>query len=252
MSALVARRDRGRRFDGSRTVRLGDVASDGLLRLDALARFLQDIAADDAADVGLRSASWVVRRTVLELSGRPTFGDRISLTTFCGGLGSRWAERRTSVSGPGGGCRIEASSIWVHLDETTGRPASLPPLFLEAYGEAAGDRTASSRLTLAPPASEAQRAGRPWPLRRSDFDVLGHVNNAAYWSAFEEELTAGAVRGTVELEYRSPIEPGMQVVLVHDVAAASAWLVSDGGAVHAAARLSDLASASARRTRTED
>jgi acyl-ACP thioesterase len=232
VTALAPLPARGRRFEGSRTVRLGDAAVDGLLRLDGLARFLQDIAADDAAEVGLRAASWVVRRTQLVLEGRPTFGERISLTTFCGGLGSRWAERRTSVVGPAS--RIEASSLWVHLDEVTGRPTALPPIFLEAYGEAAGDRTASSRLSLpAPPAGEVTR---PWALRRTDFDVLGHVNNAAYWSAVEEELTAGVGRGSVLLEYRTPIEPGASVSLVHDRASASAWLVGDAG-VHAAARL---------------
>jgi len=227
----------GRRFEGSRTVRLGDVASDGLLRLDALARFLQDIAADDAAEVGLRAASWVVRRTVLELHGRPTFGERVQLTTFCGGLGSRWAERRTTVVGPGD-VRVEASSLWVHLDEETGRPTALPAIFLEAYAEAAGGRVASSRLTLpAPPVGEHVRTST-WALRRTDFDVLGHVNNAAYLSAVEEELTAGVVAGTVELEYRTPIEPDAGAVeLVHDPAAAMAWLRSAAGRVHAAARL---------------
>ena len=217
-----------RRYTATRTVRLGDAGLDGSLRLDALARFLQDVAADDAADVGLRSASWVVRRTSLDIAGRPRFGERISLTTFCGGLGSRWAERRTVVEGPGS--RIEAASVWVHLDETSRRPVPLPPLFLEAYSESAAGRTVSSKLTLPGPPEGADR--RPWPLRPTDFDVRGHVNNSVYWAVVEDDPIAD---GIAEVEYRSPIGPSVAVDVVEDGSRRARWLVSDEG-VHAAMR----------------
>ncbi len=219
----------GRRYTTTRTVRLGDAGLDGTLRLDALARFLQDVAADDAAEVGLRAATWVVRRTVLVIEGRPSFGERIEVTTFCGGLGSRWADRRTSVIGPDS--RIEASSLWVYLDADSGRPAPLPPLFLEAFAEASGGRTASSRLVL--PAPSVDVGGEPWPVRATDFDVLGHVNNAVYWAMVEDRPVH---RGRVDLEYRNPIEPGMPVRLLSSSDGCARWLVGDTG-VHAAARL---------------
>ena len=227
-----------RRFTGTRTVRLGDAGLDGALRLDALARFLQDIAADDAADVGLRSATWVVRRTSLDISGRPRFGERISLTTFCGGIGSRWAERRTVVEGPAS--RIEAASVWVFVDETSGRPATLPPLFLEAYAESAAGRTVSSRLALPGPPDGARR--QPWPLRPTDFDVLGHVNNSVYWAMVEDEPISD---GVAELEYRSAIDPGVSVALVSSSSTSvrDRWLVSDAG-VHATARITSRPAAS--------
>ena len=218
--------DGGRRYVTTRTVRLGDAGLHGGLRLDALARFLQDVAADDAFDVGLRDASWVVRRTVLELDGRPRYGERIELTTFCGGIGSRFAERRTTVVGPSS--RIEASSLWVHLDER-GRPSPLPPRFVEAYAETAAGRTASSRLSLPGPDEEATAA--LWPLRSTDFDVLGHVNNAVYWTMVEDDPVE---HGRALLEYRTPVEPGASVELVRSATGDRRWLVGAGG-VHAAA-----------------
>lgn len=223
-----------RRFTATRTVRLGDAGLDGALRLDALARFLQDIAADDAHDVGLRSATWVVRRTTLTIEDRPRYGERIRLTTFCGGLGSRWAERRTVVEGPSS--RIEAASVWVHLDEASGRPAPLPTLFLEAYTESAAGRTVSSRLTLPGPPEDAH--SRPWPLRPTDFDVLGHVNNAVSWAILEDEPLHA---GTAELEYRQPIEPSASSSLVLVSAVSGRWLVSEDG-VHVATRVSPRSS----------
>lgn len=216
----------GRRYVATRTVRLGDAGLDGGLRLDALARFLQDVAADDAFDVGLRDANWVVRRTVLELHARPRYGERIELTTFCGGIGSRFAERRTTVVGPTS--RIEASSLWVHLDGR-GRPAPLPPRFVEAYAETAGGRAASSRLSLSPPDDGDART--PWPLRSTDFDVLGHVNNAVYWTIVEDDPVQ---HGRALLEYRTPVEPARSVDLVRSATGDRCWLISSGG-VHAAA-----------------
>ncbi len=220
----------GRTFSGERTVRLGDAGLDGGLRLDALARFLQDIAADDAFDAGLRDASWVVRRTTIVIDGRPIYGDRISLTTFCGGLGSRWAERRTTVTGPTS--RLEASSLWVSLDRVSGRPVPLPERFLAAFGEASGGRTASSRLVL--PGPHPGAVGSPWPLRPTDFDVLGHVNNAVAWSIVEDDPV---VSGRVDLEYRHPIEPGTDMRLVASDDGTMRWLTSASGA-HVAARIS--------------
>ena len=78
----------GRRFSRTRKVRLGDAGGDGRLRLDALARYLQDIANDDAVDAGLEGAmAWVVRRIEVEWTGLPALGDLVELTTFCTGVG---------------------------------------------------------------------------------------------------------------------------------------------------------------------
>lgn len=57
----------------------------------------------------------------------------------------------------------------------------------------------------APPAEVSVVA---WPLRFTDFDVLGHVNNAAAWSVVEEVLsTRRGLRAPLraELEFRNAI-----------------------------------------------
>jgi acyl-ACP thioesterase len=206
---LVAPPATGRCFRSTRRVRLADADPDRRLRLDALARLLQDLGNDDMADAGLDPSSpWVARRTVVEARRWPTLGDRLVLATWCGALGPRWAERRTSV----GEGALEVASLWVHLGPGD-RPAPLPDDFVAAYGEAAAGRTVSARLRhrAGPgPAAEA----RPWPLRSADLDVLGHVNNAATWQAVEDELwRRGVVPGRAELEYREALDPGDDVVL---------------------------------------
>ncbi len=199
----------GRRVTAKRRVRLGDVTPSGRLRLDALARYLQDVAADDVDEAGIPGA-WVLRRVALRVGRLPSFRDDVELTTFCSGTGARWAERRTTLS-CGGEVSVESVALWVYVD-AQGRPAPLEEWFFDLYGSAADGRRVGQRLKLAPPPADASR--RPWVVRRTDLDVLGHVNNAIAWAVVEEELTRGEPLGgdgriaTAELEYRAAIDEG--------------------------------------------
>ena len=212
-------------------MRLADVTPKGRLRLDSVARYLQDVANDDAVDaIGEDAAAWVVRRTALRVERFPTFREDLTLTTWASGVGSRWAERRTSLEGADGGS-IEAAALWVHVDLTTGRPKVLPPDFEAQYGAAAGGRTVSARLSHdGPPADAASHA---WTTRFADFDVLGHVNNTVYWAIVEEFLDLAAPV-SVELEYRGGIDRGQQVRVL--TAPDCLWITADD-AVAASARL---------------
>ena len=211
---LVPVPDVGRRYATSRRVRLGDADRHGRLRLDALARLLQDVGNDDFADAGLDpSTPWVARRTVVWSRVWPRLGDRVAVTTFCGGLGSRWGERRSSLEVGGGAGRVEVASLWVYLGDDGQRPTRLPAWFVDTYGEAALGRTVAARLVHPPPPAGADT--RPWPLRATDLDVLGHVNNAATWQAVEDEASRrGVLPCRAELEYGAALEPTDGVTLV--------------------------------------
>jgi acyl-ACP thioesterase len=237
---LVPLLDEGRRFSREREVRLADADLDGRLRLDAIARYLQDVANDDArAAIGPKDAApWVVRKTTIDVFQWPRFQEPIELTTFCGGIGGRWAERRTTIKGRDGG-HVEAASLWVHIDIDSGRPVPLPPSFLDVFGDGWGSRKVSGRLSHPAPPADLPRTR--WTLRRTDFDVMGHVNNTAYWAIAEESLALDAPR-RFELEYRLPVEPGHAPDLVVDADAGLTWLVSHDGQVHASARAIRLAS----------
>jgi acyl-ACP thioesterase len=230
---------RGRQFTATRKVRLGDVTATGRLRLDALARYLQDIATDDADDSGI-AGPWILRKVALKLESLPHFGDMIELVTFCGGFGSRWAERRTRLTS-NGAVIAEAAAIWVLVDAVTGHPAKLTDQFHALYGEAAGGRQVDARLRHGVVPPEATR--RLWPLRASDVDVLGHVNNAAYWEPIEDELASrgdvdGRVAARAEMEFRAGIDADdeVELAIVRDAETLSMWFLS-GGEARASARL---------------
>src|SRR3954464_10315730 len=136
----------GRRFTTTCRVRLADADQDQRARLDAIVRYLQDVATEDSRDAGFDPvAPWVVRRTTIQLAVPPRLDELLTITTACGGIGSRWAERLTTITGENG-ARVEAAGLWVFVDARTGRPARLTPEFLATYQEAAGGRQASARL----------------------------------------------------------------------------------------------------------
>lgn len=211
---LVPQPSSGRTFTSTRRVRLGDATPGGRLRLDALVRYLQDVSSDDTRDAGVADdGTWIVRRTVVAVERWPVFSESIVMTTWCAGIGSRWAERRVSLRGERGGT-AETATLWVHVD-AEGLPALLPPGFLEMFGEAAGGREVSSRLVHPKPPSGLSTT--PWPLRAVDLDVLRHVNNAAYWAVVEEELAARRRElrppFVAEMEHRSAMLGGDQVAV---------------------------------------
>lgn len=221
----------GRRFSANRPIRLSDADSAGRLRHDAIARYLQDVAADDVLDAGWSPDEhiWVVRRTVLDVL-QPFLADTaVELTTWCGAVAGSAAARRTSVVGDRGG-HVEAEMIWIHLGPDL-QPQRLGDRFLSIYGASAEGRRASTRLTLPGPANNASVA--PWTLRRTDLDQLGHVNNAAYWIAVEEHFELTAPHRAV-LEYRSPLDLEDAVELRRSNGAL--WFVV-GGDVRAAAAI---------------
>lgn len=218
-------------------MRWGDVDLGARLRLDGIARYVQDLGGDDTRGAGADpDRPFVVRRTVIDVV-KPAVADEVlHLTTFCGGIGARWAERRTSLVGDRG-ARIEAMGLWVCINRATGRPARLAPEFLDLYADFTGDRRVSANLTHPDPPDEVTR--RPWPLRATDFDPLGHMNNAATWEPVVDELTRLGLRPRrATLEHRVAIEPGDQVTLasITSEPTVQIWLEVDG-AVKATAQV---------------
>jgi acyl-ACP thioesterase len=219
----------GRVFEREVVPGLADATRSGRVRLDAIARWLQDVAYGDIVDAGLAGrGAWVVRRTRIKVESFPRFAEPVSARTFCSAAGRLAAERRTSVAG--GAAAVEAVAMWIHVDTETLRPLRLGEEFQAVYGESAGSRKANFRLghpdpPAGPPAS-------PWRFRASDLDVAGHVNNAAYWEPVEELFaqTGEPESADLEIEYREPAQPGEAGIVR---AERMMWITAPDGTVHA-------------------
>jgi acyl-ACP thioesterase len=238
LNELVGPPPGGRIFQLQTRTWFADCAPSGRIRLDALARWLQDIAYADVEDAGLASmAVWVVRRTRIRVRRFPRFGERFSLATFCSGLGRMWGERRTTVRrSDAADPDVEAVALWVHLDPADWRPIPFSDRETELYGSAAAGRRVSARLRH--PAPDPDAPSSTWTFRSVDLDIAGHVNNAAYWEPLEEELLSGPEpeRIDVEIEFRTPCQPGVKQLVRNG---ARRWIVGDGEA-HASLLVAEL------------
>jgi acyl-ACP thioesterase len=213
---------------------LADAAPGGRVRLDALARWLQDVAWQDVEDADLAAeALWVVRRMRLAVRRFPRFGEEAELRTSCSGLGRMWAERRTTVTTDAGG-DVEAVALWVHLDPQSGRPKPFSAREIEVYAPSAAGREVKARLRH--PAPPDRAPATPWEFRATELDLAGHVNNAAYWGPLEAELLAAPEPATLdaEIEFRAPAQPGRFDVLAAD---GHRWIAAPAGDVHASIAL---------------
>ena len=116
---------------------------------------------------------------------------------------------------------VETVALWVPLDPS-GRPLRLGQEFHDVYGEAAAGRKVPGRVPAAAMLTGA--TGQPWPIRRADLDVVGHVNNAAVWAAVTE--VAGGPVTSAALTHHGPLESGHAVTLL--AAPGRVCLVTDG------------------------
>jgi acyl-ACP thioesterase len=225
---LVAPTPGGRVFSSEFHTGFSDSSPSGRIRLDAIARWLQDVAYADVADAGLAQAAvWVVRRTRIRVERFPRFAQRFAVATYCSGLGRMWAERRTTVTevGETRPC-VEAVSLWVHLEPGRWRPTPLSDFELETYGDSAAGRQVTARLRHPPLSTEAD--DERWSFRAVDCDLADHINNAAYWQPLEEELLSGEEPDSIdaEIEYRAPGQPGVVRIVRNG---SRRWIVDGAG-----------------------
>ena len=84
LSELVAPPAEGRVFTDRARAGLGDVAPSGRVRLDTIARWLQDAAFADLLDSGIPDdGAWIVRRLRLRVERFPRMHETVSVATWC-------------------------------------------------------------------------------------------------------------------------------------------------------------------------
>lgn len=216
-------------FSTERTVRTGDVDPAQRLRLDGVARYLQDIGIDNLAAVDAMETDplWIVRRTVVDVLRPARFPQKLRLQRWCDALSTRWANVRVRIDGAPTddsdpdepGPLIETAAFWIDINPTSGTPARISDTLFAHMSMHATDTRLKWRAWLppTPPDGSATIETREFPLRVTDFDPFGHVNNAAYWHGVEELLAARPDLQTAPyravIEHLRPVVTGDTLVL---------------------------------------
>ncbi len=207
--------DESRAFHEQWPVRLGDTDGNAQLRLDAVARYLQDVGYDhlQAVEEGDLHQGWIVRRTVIDMLAPIEFGDRVHLRRWPSALSNRWCNMRIQVRGENGGL-IETEMFIIHVDLEAGRPARMSDRFMAPMLAATTEHRLRWRSALAERA-DGDTERWSFPLRVTDVDRYGHVNNAVHWEAIEEALARHprTMPYRVILEHAGPVLAGDEVLI---------------------------------------
>ena len=175
-------------------VRVNDVDAFGDLAATALLGLLQQSASDASAAIGFdvdwyerQGALWVVRRTAVDISAAPRYGDDLVVRTWVDDIRRVRSQRQYEVARASDGApAARACSDWVYVDAARGtllRPPDELQRALMPGGVVAHRRP--PRLAATPPAG-AFRARRR--VEMADIDTAAHVNNARYAAYVEQAL----------------------------------------------------------------
>ena len=228
-------------FVFDRPVRTGDVDEEKRLRLDGVARYLQDIASDQVGGMaeGVINPVWIVRRTVIDVVRPIVWPTRVHLERWCSAMSTRWATMRVDIDGEEGG-RVETEAFWININPENGMPTRIGDrLEQELMG-----RTTEHRLRWRPLLTESapDLDGVPFPLRSTDIDPMRHLNNTVYLHAVEgllsERPCLQAAPHRMIIEYLRPIARGAAVAIRSrdDEDGLAVWFMVDG-VDHARARV---------------
>ncbi|MFI6867832.1 acyl-[acyl-carrier-protein] thioesterase [Nocardia sp. NPDC050406] len=197
-------------------VRLGDTDGEERLRLDAIARYAMDIGYEQllAAEDGHLHLAWLVRRTIIDVVRPIAFGENVTLRRWPSAMSNRWFTARISIESDRGGL-IEAEQFLINVDPEAARPARMTDRFMEPMLAVTTEHRLRWQAALRPITPADDGEARPFPLRVTDVDRLGHVNNAVHWEAVEEGLAVHPELG--KAPYRAIVEHVGAVMGADDV-----------------------------------
>ena len=212
-------------------VRSYEVEPDGRLRLVVLLRMLQEAAWQHANLLGKGfhhrqegALFWVLSRLRLRMNRYPRWGDQLTIRTFPVGTQKLFALREFSLHADDGTLLGRASSAWLVVDASRGRPIRPQPVVADIVTTESEFSADLERIpafendadTASPPdpypgradlaSAAAPRPGAavatagPVPVRYHDIDQYRHVNNAAYLEWVLDALDPARPMGSVVTE----------------------------------------------------
>lgn len=205
--ALVERPSSGYVYTTGWRLATTDIDEHQQLRLDGVARYIQEVGAEHLADAQLAEVHphWIVLRTVIDVINPIELPSDITFHRWCAALSTRWCSMRVQLQGSAGG-RIETEGFWICVNKDTLTPSRLTDDCIARFGSTTENHRLKWRPWLTGPNIDGTET--PFPLRRTDIDPFEHVNNTIGWSRLHHQhfVDRGAGRhGCLSWLYRHQV-----------------------------------------------
>src|ERR1700751_4425170 len=215
---LAALPDTGYVYQTGWRLATSDIDEHKKLRLDGVARYIQEVGAEHLGDANLADVHphWIVLRTVIRVLKPIEIPTEITFRRWWAALSPRWCNMRVQLEGSDGG-RIETEGFWICMNKDTLTPSRFTDDCMALFGSTTDHHRLKWRPWLTEPIVDGCIIETPFPLRRTDIDLFEHVNNTIYWHGVHEilgqtpELEGAPYRAV--LEYRNPIKFGESVTI---------------------------------------
>ena len=162
-----------------------DIDCMGTLKLQSLLGYFQEIAGNQATELGVgyqelrqQGLLWVLSRIRIDITAMPAWRTPVSLTTWPKGVEKLFALRDFRMVDARQNSLLTATSAWLVLDGENNRPQRLDVLPVDIRHYDAEHAIADSLEKLKPGQPPSFRYEHP--IMVSDLDVNDHVNNAEY------------------------------------------------------------------------
>jgi medium-chain acyl-[acyl-carrier-protein] hydrolase len=198
-----------------------DADRTGFATLPALCRYLQAAAIKHGRSVGTsfdhvasRNLAWVYSRFHIQMQAFPRYGETIAVDTWRSGVEGTFAFREYAVTDGAGTPLGAATASSALIDRSTRKPVAVPDYIRNMISSDRGHAVASPFAKL--PAMPDAEYARTFPVRTSDIDINGHVNNISYldWiiEGVPEEVLLRLRPYEAAVEFRAEAFYGQSVV----------------------------------------
>lgn len=208
-------------FEKSYTVQYYETDQRGFARPVALLNYLQAIAGDHAALLGVAVAdlrksghTWVLSRIHLTMERYPRGGNSVRIKTWPATRESLFTVRDFELYDMAGGVLGRATTSWAVLNLETRRPVQLFEV-LPTYP--LNPERALNDAFNALPVFETPEYELRLPVLRGDLDINRHVNNTVYagWAleTIPEEIDAICYLADIEIGFRAEALYGDNIIV---------------------------------------
>ena len=194
-------------FSYTTKVRYSELSSKGILSPGKIMDYFQDCstAQSESLGVGLdfmeaNHCAWILASYHVEFYDFPKCDDEVIVGTLPYEMRGPFGYRNFWLMRPDGTYLAKADSLWVYMDMTAGQMVKVPEEICKIYGSEERIDMPKMKRKIKMPADMTTE--EPIPIRRSDIDTNGHVNNTQYVKLGLELLPEDFLPKRLRIEFK--------------------------------------------------